>query len=169
MDLFRLSASEFFEQIEASRRALLQYYNSSALQHLSYSLTFGLVFVGLLYERIEFAEIFAEQYVVANLVFFCIFNLLLALGFHNIGRTMFYGSSSYEVMNVMPDAERIFSEKTIMFQLHERTSELVREKRFVKHFYYTNWSIIFSAFVIPFIVELLFGLIIPLEVIIVPS
>lgn len=106
--------------VEASRRALLRYYNSQTMTHGGYIITVVVGFLALISQW----KTFAGSLISWNVIFLFIISLLASLGIHLFERIMYWGYLSNGVLRAKLGAK---SEETIMLQLHEKTGNYVRD------------------------------------------
>jgi len=73
-------------------------------------------------------------------IFLLIISLLIILGGHIIGRTLFWGALAYEVLNAQPNVSLSKDKYTVMHRLHVGTLGEVSEHNKVAKLFYTSRS-----------------------------
>jgi len=130
------------KEIEASRRALLSYYNSQTMAHGGYIIA---LVVGIL-TVVSRWEMFTES-LVMRIWLVSALSLLSALGVYIIGRTLWYGAVTGGIIRAELDID--MSKGTVMNQLHEKATECARHDRKMigRYFSHLNLKLMIGVFI----------------------
>jgi len=113
-------------ELEPSRRALLEYYNSQTMTHGGYIIALVIGFLTLVSRWQDFAK---PQLV--WIFFLFMVSALVALGVYMVGRILLWGALAYEILNAkIPPPSKLSPEQfTLMLRLHEGALNKVRARR----------------------------------------
>jgi len=109
-----IAQDDFYYQVEETRRALLNYYNSQTMTHGGYMIALAVGFTTLISRWTKFKDSNWAWFIIILLV-----SLIITSGFYILMRTRLYGYLANSVMRIELKVESV-SERTLMNALHTR-------------------------------------------------